>query len=575
MLFAEISGLKPIFLILSKEESAMTSLRLWIRLMGVLGLLIASSFPLPAQETAPEESFGESINVSVVNLEVFVTDKKGKPILGLKKEDFEVLEDGQPVAVTNFYAENRLSAESPVGAPAETQTAAERPEDQRLRLVVFVDDVNMEPQGRNRILPSLAGFLRGELAPGDEVMLIRYDQKLDIRRQFTTDLGQIEADIAALKGLSSDTRKFEESREHAIEDIESAMVGNGMGLVVQSRIGAWADQESASVRGALDGLDSVVSWLAGMPGRKAILYVSDGLALNPGDDLLTQVSLETEFKAGHRASGFAGGQYDLTNRFWDLTARASRNRVTLYPIEAYGSRAVSGTIFHQALVMSRQNGLRLLAKNTGGRPMLNASNPLAALQLMGEDLTAYYSLGYQPQRPGDGKEHKVEVRVKARGAQVRHRQWYRDKPLGETVAERTLAVMRFGPEDNPLSAAIEIGAGKELGDSTVLVPVKVRVPLGKLYLQPGEQGSGKRSGRLRLYIVASGGGATTPVRQTKLVTVEIPEAEGETKGEYVHEIAIPMKKGIWAVGVSVRDELAATTSYLRKEFVIGEGEAGR
>jgi hypothetical protein len=36
-----------------------------------------------------------------------------------------------------------------------------------------------------------------------------------------------------------------------------------------------------------------------------------------------------------------------------------------------------------------------------------------------------------------------------------------------------------------------------------------------------------------------------------------------------------MKKGIWAVGVSVRDELAATTSYLRKEFVIGEGEAGR
>lgn len=552
----------------------MASLRRWIRPLGLAGLLIASLSPLPAQEAAPEESFSEAINVSVVNLEVFVTDKKGKPILGLKKEDFEILEDGQPVAVTNFYAENRLSAMSSAGAPA--VKAPERPEDQRLRLVVFVDDVNMEPQGRNRILPSLAGFLRSELAPGDEVMLIRYDQKLDIRRQFTTDLHQIEADIAALKGLSSDARKFEESRDHAIEDIESAMVGNGWGVVVQSRIGAWADQESASVRGALDGLDSVVSWMAGMPGRKAILYVSDGLALNPGDDLLTQVGLQTEFKAGHRAVGFAGGQYDLTRRFWDLTARASRNQVTLYPIEAYGSRAVSGTIFHQALVMSRQNGLRLLAKNTGGRPMLNASNADAALRLMGEDLTAYYSLGYQPQRAGDGKEHKVEVRVKARGAQVRHRQWYRDKLMGETVAERTLAVMRFGPEDNPLAAAIEIGAGKEQGDSTVLVPVKVKVPIGKLYLQPGQPDQpGKRSGRLRLYVVASGGGTTTPVRQTRLVTLEIPETEGEPKSEYVHEIAIPMKKGIWAVGVSVRDELAATTSYLRKEFVLGAGEGGR
>jgi hypothetical protein len=219
--------------------------------------------------------------------------------------------------------------------------------------------------------------------------------------------------------------------------------------------------------------------------------------------------------------------------------------------------------------MSRQDGLRVMAGSTGGRPMLNASNSLAALRLLGEDLATYYSLGYQPQRPGDDVQHKIEVRLKGRsGAQVRHREWYRDKLVGEAVAERTLAVMRFGPEDNPLEAAIEIGAGKEQGDSTVLVPVKIKVPISKLYLQPG---SGKRSGRLRLYAVASGGGMTTPVRQTKLVTLEIPEAEGETKGEYVHEITIPLKKGICALGVSVRDELASTTSYLRKEFVLGEG----
>lgn len=548
----------------------MTSLRFQARMAAgiVLGfLLLAPSLPLLAQE--PEESFDESIEVSVVNLDVFVTDKKGKPVTGLKKEDFEVLEDGQPVVVTNFYAEDGA------GAPAAPQGAtADRPQDQRLRLVVFVDDVNTEPQSRGRILESLSGFLHRELAPGDEVMLVRYNQSLDIRRSFTPDLGQIEADVAALGKLSSDAKKYEESRNHAIDDIiEAIYAGDGWGPAAESRIGAWAEQESAVVKGALDGLDSVVSWLAGVPGRKAILYVSDGLPLSPGQDLFTWASMRSGFRAGRRVSGLAGQEYDLSKRFREVTSHASRNRITIYPIEAYGVRTVRGTALQEVLVTNRQNGLRFLAQDTGGRPMLNAADPVAALRLMGEDLTAYYSLGYQPKRAGDGVEHKIEVRVKAKGAQVRHRQWYKDKPVGESVAERTLAVMRFGPEDNPLAAALEIGAGKEQGDS-VMVPVKVRVPVSKLYLQPGE---GKRSGRLRLYVVASGAGATTPVRQTKLVTVEIPEKEAAagTAREYTHEIAIPLKKGTWAVGVGVRDELAATTSYLRRDFVVGEGQAGR
>jgi VWFA-related protein len=545
----------------------MTSLRFWARPIAIGFLMLASSPPLPAQE--PEESFGETIEVSVVNLDVFVTDKKGKPLTGLKKEDFEVLEDGRPVAITNFYAESGAGAPVP-----DSQAAVDRPQDQRLRLVVFVDDVNTEPQSRGRILQSLSGFLRRELAPGDEVMLVRYDQKLDIRRSFTPDLAQIETDIAALEKLSSDAKKYEESRNHAIDDIiEAIYAGDGWGPMAESRIGAWAEQESAVVKGALDGLDSVVSWLAGVPGRKAILYVSDGLPLAPGDDLFTWASMRSGFRAGRRISGMSGQAYNLSNRFRELTSHASRNRITIYPIEAYGVRTVRGTAIQEVLVTNRQNGLRFLAQDTGGRPMLNAADPGAALRLMGEDLTAYYSLGYQPQRQGDDVEHKIEVRVKAKGAQVRHRQWYKDKPVGESVAERTLAVMRFGPEDNPLSAALEIGAGKEQGDS-VLVPVKVKIPLAKLYLQPGE---GKRSGRLRLYVVASGGGTTTPVRQTKLVTVEVPEQEAAagTGREYTHEIGISLKKGAWAVGVGVRDELAATTSYLRKEFSVGEGQAGR
>src|SRR6185295_7796034 len=162
--------------------------------------------------------------------------------------------------------------------------------------------------------------------------------------------------------------------------------------------------------------------------------------------------------------------------------------------------------------------LRFLAEDTGGRALLNATDVPGALARISEDLGTYYSIGYQPRRPGDEAEHKIEVRVKSRGAQVRYRQWYRDKPVGETVAEATLAVMRFGPEDNPLAAALEIVPGKKPGETLV----RIKVPISRLYLLPQD---GSRQGQLRLYVVASGESSTTPVRQTTLVTVEIPEAE--------------------------------------------------
>jgi hypothetical protein len=61
------------------------------------------------------------------------------------------------------------------------------------------------------------------------------------------------------------------------------------------------------------------------------------------------------------------------------------------------------------------------------------------------------------------------------------------------------------------------------------------------------------------------------------VTVEIPEAEAAagSRKEYTHEISIPLKPGTYALGVGVRDELATTTSYLRKEFVAGAVEGAK
>lgn len=522
----------------------------------VLALLLLAA-PLPAQVEIAEETFTDQIEVSLVNLEVYVADRKGKPVSGLRQEDFEVLEDGKPVEITNFYVESGA-------APATPET---RSVDQRLSLVVFVDDYNTEQESRNSILDGLKEFLSTSLSPGDQVMMVRFGRSLEVRKPFTTDVGQVLSEVEVIRKLASNLASRETSREHHIQVVVDALEIGGWGATAEARIREYAEVEASYVAASLSALDTVVGWLGGLPGRKAILYVSDGLPAVPGEDLFIWAEARSGYRSGQRISGMNAGSYDASELFRRVTSKASRNRVAIYPIEAMGARWVRGTRLQEARIQNRQNGLSFLAEETGGRTMFNVSQAAAALRTLSADLTSYYSIGYRPQRPADDREHKVEVQVKRKGLTARYRRWYQDKSLGEAIAERTSATMAFGGEENPLGAVLEVGQQTPAGESFV-VPLRVKIPLGKLYLEPKGE---KREGRLRLFVVASGGDKVTPVRETRVVTVTVPEkdlADGKAP-EYVHEVRIKLEQGSWSVGIGVRDEIATTTSYLQ-----GKVEAG-
>jgi hypothetical protein len=111
--------------------------------------------------------FFESIDVSVVNVDVYVTDKKGNRVNGLTRDDFEILEDKKPMAITNFYAvdEGRpvptaeeLANPAPPGPAAVPGMPPEIPEDQRLHLVVYIDNFNIHPFSRNKTFTALREF---------------------------------------------------------------------------------------------------------------------------------------------------------------------------------------------------------------------------------------------------------------------------------------------------------------------------------------------------------------------------------------------------------------------------------
>jgi VWFA-related protein len=177
---------------------------------------------------AAEQAFSEQVEVNVVNLEIFATTGSGQPVTDLKREDFSVLEDGRPVSLTNFFVsdrEPRTGPGAPLPAPPTATAPARppgppsppRPEDQRLHLVVLVDDVNTVPEHRNRMLAQLGDFFDRTLEPGDVVMLVRYDGTPQVVRPFTDDRGQLQGDLAKLATLAGDLAKRQSSYQTAVE----------------------------------------------------------------------------------------------------------------------------------------------------------------------------------------------------------------------------------------------------------------------------------------------------------------------------------------------------------------------
>ena len=147
-----------------------------------------------AAETGSDEgAFFETVDVNVVNVQVFVTDKKGNPITGLGIDDFELFENKRPMKISNFYAvEGRQPvAETAASTLATGSTLPEQleliPEDERLHLVVYIDNFNIRPFNRNRVFRRLREFLSQKLVSGDRVMLVSYDRTLNYRHPFTAN----------------------------------------------------------------------------------------------------------------------------------------------------------------------------------------------------------------------------------------------------------------------------------------------------------------------------------------------------------------------------------------------------
>jgi VWFA-related protein len=434
--------------------------------------------------------------------------------------------------------------------------------------VVYIDNYNLHPFHRNRVMREIRAFLGQHVKRGDQVMLVTYDRSLHVRQTFTSDPQLVATAMSDLEKISAQGVHAESERRDTLRSIdESESAAQALGYAR-----TYAESQFNDLSFSIDALKDITNSLAGMPGRKAVLYVSDGLQMIAGEDLFYAVQNKyNEQSAGGMTQTM---EFDASRRFTELANQANANRVTYYTIDAGGLRtyestsaenqtAGQGVYIDQIQISNVQAPLQMLAEKTGGVAVLNQNVVMPALERIAEDFGSYYSLGYQPPHYGDGRFYKIDVKVKRKGLQVRHREGYRDKSPEARMTDGTLAALNFPFEDNPFGLDIEFGKATPREDGLFMVPVLVKIPLEKLVLVPREAGS---DARVRLYIAAlDTDGGVSEVQQVPVPihvpTADVPKIAGK---HYAYSVSLLMRRGDQKVAVGVRDDVAGEASFVAR-----------
>ncbi|MEO8196435.1 MAG: VWA domain-containing protein [Thermoanaerobaculia bacterium] len=543
---------------------------------------VAAQSEAPPAPAIGAGDFFESIDVSVVNLDVYVTDKKGNRVNGLTRNDFEIFEDKKPMAITNFYA---VDEGRPVPTPEELANPAapapsaipgmppEIPEDQRLHLVVYIDNFNIHPFSRNKTFAALREFLRSDLTPGDRVMLMTYDREPHVRRAFTSDPQVIASALFELEKLNAFATQNDSDRRDLLRELDDIKDPNQ----AISRVRSYAESLFNDLQFSIDSLKNTVSSLAGLPGRKAILYVSDGLPMIAGQDLFQYV--QEKFSGSSSTAVMESLTYDASRRYQELIAQANANRISFYTVDAEGLKVSSSVSAENrsansgGMVDSIHNSnllapLQMIAEQTGGKAIYNTNDATKGLLTIAGDFKTYYSLGYSPVHSGDGRYHKVDVRTKRKDLVVRHREGYRDKSTEAKMSDGVVSALFFDAESNAMEIEVKRGAEVRRDDGLFTVPMEIRIPIGKLVMVPAE---GVRQARVRVFFAAMDGDGGMSEVQSAIVPITIPEAEVATavKQVYVYGISLMMRKGPQKLAVGVRDEVGASQAFTVRTMNIG------
>lgn len=544
-----------------------------------------------AQQPPPQPPvFGERTEVAVENVDVVVEDRDGRPVRGLAASDFEVRVDGAVVPITNFYAVESGVLRAPApdssvpGAPPGEPVVAPEAAPRRASLLLFVDQTNLAPANRRRVLGAVREHfrdLRAVAAP--RVAIVAYDGAVTLRRPFTENLQEIDDALGELIDKAPKAERFDLELEQIRRELDEQGIDPG---VYAMRVRSYSERRLLQVRATIAALGQLIEAAAGIPGTKSVLYVGDGLPLRPGEPL---ARLWADLFPDHRDTGrvTTAAASDAVPDFDRLIEAANRARVTFYPLYsatagagqrgsaattagAPGGPFMADTGFQGAIEAVDQEPLRALAGGTGGRFAASVGAWDAALTALVSDVADYYSLGIPP---STGAGSRIEVSARREGVVVRHRRQLGALSADERLAARTYSALLFGGAENPIGTEVRLGAPETQPDGTFLVPVNLLVPIGRLLLAPAGE---VHEGRFSLAAAArhEKGALTGVARFVCPLRIPSRDVEVARSRSIACGVRLHMAEGAHEVAISMRDELSTEESTATTTLVLPPRTAG-
>ena len=550
------------------------------------------------QAPPPEPTF--RTDASFVLTDVFVT-AGGKPVTDLTQADFEVREDGVVQAVRSFEA--IVHGPQPVGLPRRNpSTVAESNAmigDPRRRVfVLFLDTYHVDRGSALRMRKGLEDFLRTALGPDDLVAYMTpHMSGRDISFSTSTEpLIRYLADNPAW-GVADELMGQEEDRTE--RDLQACF-----GDTKEQRDAWLALRGRLREQKSIEALRGLVLHLDGhRESRKAVIVATLGWRLftdNParmtdeGTD--GQVVGMEPFRVGptgrlgqpdrgvvpgidRRVCDVArlhGAQADSRVMFRELIGEANRTSTSFYTVDAAGLRVdmdrKASTVGDMQLEARRReklpftttlDAIRTLASATNGLAVADGNDYKAGLERIAADLNAFYLLGYTSSNgQADGKYRKITVTVKRPGVQVRAREGYLARRIGErppSPSAATAAGVTPTAEAMRLDAALSRLAAARPG-----VPLVVSAVAGAV--------SGGTARVIRVTAEIDPGIAVTPEwAEGGEAQATVRNAAGDTvssgtsvldKGARMVEIQLPVVEGM-AGDVKVQVRLSGTGALAR------------
>jgi VWFA-related protein len=528
-------------------------------------LLVALFVSAIAFAQAPP--FVESIDVSIVNLDVVVTDRRGNHVAGLTRDDFEVFENGKRQPLTHFVEYASGVGRGAAGIEGHAPEAMEPR--QKRTLVLLVDQLSTRGSDRKRLFAELKRFAADSVHSGDAMAVVEWHRGLQVIQDFTDDRAAIDRAIDRI-AVPKVEAQFDEA-EHIARMLEvkqkiTARAGGGFRERESAAIDA-AERQMAEMRGKTAALRMLVNSMAARDGRKALVMLTQRYSSVAGFEFL-----------------IAGAQGDMAGAFTTRKLRegvmraANAAGVTMYPLfpegllkaELVNAEDDSSYTGRRRVARSRPvftNEARPiveLAAATGGLAAWSTSDIARMLPRIAADLDSYYSLAYRaPETSVPRRE--IAVRPKRRDLRVRTRNEYVVRTDDEKLRDTVVAALYEAPgHRGELRWAYKTGQPRATKRG-VVVPLTLQIPVAALTALPNGASS---EGAFSVYVAWSGAdGEVSEVTKSRQPFV-IPDRDLERirKGHFTYDLEVETPREKTKVAIAVVDEVGRAQGIVRVDL---------